>query len=108
MTGGITEIPGMIIEGTGAGGQVKFLNTANGATVLTFNSGSMVQGEVTVSNGVVYLPQANGNLMAAGLGLYGRGADHEHQALLGTPSHGFGMDARVAGSGCMTTPVGFG
>jgi hypothetical protein len=67
MTGGITEIPGMIIEGTGAGGQVKFLNTANGATVLTFNSGSMVQGEVTVSNGVVYIPQANGNLMAAGL-----------------------------------------
>ena len=41
--------------------------SANGATVLTFNSGSMVQGEVTVSNGVVYLPQANGNLMAAGL-----------------------------------------
>ena len=67
MTGGITEIPGMIIEGVGAGGQVKFLNTANGATVLTFNSGSMVQGEVTVSNGIVYLPQANGNLMAAGL-----------------------------------------
>ena len=67
MTGGITEIPGMIIEGVGAGGQVKFLNTANGATVFTFNSGSMVQGEVTVSNGIVYLPQANGNLMAAGL-----------------------------------------
>ena len=67
MTGGITEIPGMIIEGVGAGGQVKFLNTANGATVFTFNSGSMVQGEVTVSNGILYLPQANGNLMAAGL-----------------------------------------
>ncbi len=67
MTAGITEIPGMIIEGVGAGGQVKFLNTANGATVFTFNSGSMVQGEVTVSNGILYLPQANGNLMAAGL-----------------------------------------
>ena len=67
MTGGITEIPGMIIEGVGAGGQVKFLNTANGATVFTFNSGSMVQGEVTVSNSMVSLQQANGNLMAAGL-----------------------------------------
>jgi polyvinyl alcohol dehydrogenase (cytochrome) len=66
MTAGLTEVPGLLIEGVGAGGQIKFLNTANGATVLTYNTGSMVQGEVTVSNGVVYVPLTNGNLVALG------------------------------------------
>ncbi len=50
----------------GAGGNVVFLNTANGATVLTYNTHSMVQGEVTVSNGIVYVPLTNGNLIALG------------------------------------------
>ena len=67
MTAGITEVPGLLIEGVGAGGAGQFLNTANGATLFTYNTGSMVQGEVTVSNGIVYMPLANGNLMAAGL-----------------------------------------
>ena len=49
MTAGITEVPGMLIEGVGAGGNVQFLNTANGATVLDYNTNSMVQGEVTVA-----------------------------------------------------------
>ncbi len=66
MTAGITVVPGLLIEGVGAGGQVKFLNTANGATVATYNTGSTVQGEVTVSNGVLYVPLANGNLLALG------------------------------------------
>ncbi len=66
MTAGLTEVPGMLIEGVGAGGDVVFLNTANGATVSTFATKSMVQGEVTVSNGIVYVPLANGNLVALG------------------------------------------
>ena len=48
MTAGLTEVPGILIEGVGAGGKIMFLNTANGATVLTYNAKSMVQGEVTV------------------------------------------------------------
>jgi len=36
------------------------------ATVFTYNAGSTVQGEVTVSNGIVYVPLANGNLIALG------------------------------------------
>ncbi|HEX4015252.1 MAG TPA: IPT/TIG domain-containing protein [Frankiaceae bacterium] len=66
MTAGITEVPGLLIEGVGAGGQVKFINTANGATTFTYNTGSTVQGEVTVFNGIVYVPLANGNLLALG------------------------------------------
>ena len=34
--------------------------------VLNYNAKSMVQGEVTVSNGIVYVPLANGNLIALG------------------------------------------
>jgi hypothetical protein len=49
-----------------AGGDLKFLNTANGATVFTYNTKSTVQGEVTVSNGIVYARLANGNLAALG------------------------------------------
>ena len=66
MTAGLTEVPGLIIEGVGAGGNLVFLNAATGATVTTFNTQSMVQGEVTVSNGIVYVPVAKGNLIALG------------------------------------------
>ncbi len=66
MTAGITEVPGMIIEGQGAGGRLVFLNTANGATLHTYNTKSTVQGEVTVRNGIVYVPLANGNMVALG------------------------------------------
>jgi polyvinyl alcohol dehydrogenase (cytochrome) len=66
MTAGLTEVPGLLIEGVGAGGDIKFINTANGATVFTYNTKSTVQGEVTVSNGILYVPLANGNLIALG------------------------------------------
>jgi outer membrane protein assembly factor BamB len=66
MTAGLTEVPGLLIEGVGAGGDIKFLNTANGATVFRYNTKSTVQGEVTVSNGILYVPLANGNLIALG------------------------------------------
>lgn len=66
MTAGLTEVPGLLIEGVGAGGDIKFLNTANGATVFTYNTMSTVQGEVTVSNGILSVPLGNGNLIALG------------------------------------------
>jgi polyvinyl alcohol dehydrogenase (cytochrome) len=66
MTAGITEVPGLLVEGEGAGGKVVFLNTANGATVSTYNAPGMVQGEVTIRNGILYVPLANGNLVAVG------------------------------------------
>ncbi len=66
MTAGITEVPGLLIEGVGAGGDIKFINTANGATVFKYNTKSTVQGEVTVRDGVLYVPLSNGNLIALG------------------------------------------
>jgi hypothetical protein len=46
---------------------MKVLNTLNGATVLTYNTKSTIQGEVTVSGGIVYIPLSTGNLLALGL-----------------------------------------
>jgi polyvinyl alcohol dehydrogenase (cytochrome) len=66
MYGGITEVPGVIIEGTLAGA-VLFLNAATGATLLNYNSGvSEIQGECAVSNGIVYIPLDDGALVALG------------------------------------------
>jgi polyvinyl alcohol dehydrogenase (cytochrome) len=66
MTAGITEVNGVLIEGYGAVGRLLFLNAANGATLSAYNPGSWPQGEVTVSNGIVYVPLSNGNLIALG------------------------------------------
>ncbi len=66
MTSGITEVPGMLVEGYGATGKVVFLNPANGATFFIYSPAAAVEGEVTVSNGVVYVPLSNGNLIALG------------------------------------------
>jgi hypothetical protein len=63
---GITAVPGVIVEGT-LGGSVQFLNAASGATLLSYTTGvSEVQGECTVSNGIVYVPLDNGSLLALG------------------------------------------
>ena len=64
--GGITAVPGVIVEGT-LGGAVLFLNAASGATLLRYTTGvGEVQGECTVSNGVVYVPLDDGSLLALG------------------------------------------
>ena len=64
--GGITAVPGVIVEGT-LGGNVVFLNASSGATLLTYKSGvSEIQGECTVSNGIVYVPRDDGSLLALG------------------------------------------
>ena len=66
MYGGITEVPGVIVEGT-LGGTVLFLNAATGATLLKYKTGvSEVQGECAVSNGIVYIPLDDGVLVALG------------------------------------------
>jgi hypothetical protein len=64
--GGITVVPGVVVEGT-LGGTVVFLNAANGSTLLSYKTGvSEVQGECAVSNGIVYIPLDNGSLAALG------------------------------------------
>ncbi|HLI73493.1 MAG TPA: PQQ-binding-like beta-propeller repeat protein, partial [Acidimicrobiales bacterium] len=66
MFAGITVVPGVVVEGT-LGGNVEFLNAANGNTLRSYSTGvSEVQGESTVANGVVYVPLDNGNLLALG------------------------------------------
>jgi hypothetical protein len=42
------------------------LNTVNGAVLNRYSPGGWPQGEVTVSNGVVYVSLTNGNLIALG------------------------------------------
>jgi hypothetical protein len=66
MTSGITEVPGILIMGYGASGNILFLNPANGATLLHYLPAAGVEGETTVSNGIVYVPLDNGNLIALG------------------------------------------
>ncbi len=63
---GITVVPGVVVEGT-LGGTVLFLNAANGSTLFAYKTGvSEIQGECTVSNGIVYIPLDNGSLVALG------------------------------------------
>jgi hypothetical protein len=66
MYAGITAVPGVIVEGT-LGGNVLFLNAGTGATLLSYTTAaSEIQGECTVSSGIVYVPLANGSLLALG------------------------------------------
>jgi polyvinyl alcohol dehydrogenase (cytochrome) len=66
MYGGITVVPGVVVEGNLAG-TVVFLNATNGETLFSYTTGlSEVQGECTVSNGIVYIPLDDGQLVALG------------------------------------------
>jgi outer membrane protein assembly factor BamB len=49
-----------------ADGKLLFLNTANGVLLFNYSTAGIVQGEATVSNGVVSVPLGNGNLIALG------------------------------------------
>ena len=66
MTSGITEVPGVMIMGYGATGEIVFLNTTNGANLFTYAPAAGVEGETMVWNGVVYVTLNNGNLIALG------------------------------------------
>jgi outer membrane protein assembly factor BamB len=65
MYAGITEVPGVLVEGT-LGGTVLFVNAATGATLFSYRAPTAVEGECTVADGVVYVPVANGSLVALG------------------------------------------
>jgi outer membrane protein assembly factor BamB len=66
MFGGITVVPGVVVEGNLAG-TVIFLNATNGNTLFSYTTGqSEVQGECAVSNGIVYIPLDDGQLVALG------------------------------------------
>ena len=65
MFAAITAIPGVVVEGT-IGGSLVFLDSASGATLFTYDAASQIQGEATVSNGIVYVAVANGSLVALG------------------------------------------
>jgi energy-converting hydrogenase Eha subunit A len=65
MYAGITEVPGVIVEGT-LGNTELFLNAATGATLFTYKAAATIPGESTVSNGIVYIPVGNGSLVALG------------------------------------------
>jgi len=65
MYAGITVVPGVVVEGT-LGSSVLFLNAATGATLSTYKTASGVDGESSVSNGIVYVPLGSGSLLALG------------------------------------------
>jgi outer membrane protein assembly factor BamB len=66
MSGGITVVPGVLIEPYGAGGNLLFLNPATGSQLRLYTMTARSDGEVTVSNGIVYVSQIDGNLIALG------------------------------------------
>ena len=69
MSAGITVVPGVLIEPYGAGGNLLFLDPATGNHLrLMYNPPmtSRSDGEVTVSNGIVYAALQEGNLIAVG------------------------------------------
>jgi polyvinyl alcohol dehydrogenase (cytochrome) len=66
MSGGITIVPGVLVEGYGASGNLLFLDPATGNSLRLYTMPSRADGEVTVSNGIVYVPLQQGDLMALG------------------------------------------
>jgi len=54
MFSGITAVPGVVVEGD-LGGNVLFLNAQNGSTLFTYKAATAVQGESSVSNGIVFV-----------------------------------------------------
>ena len=56
----------MLIERYGAGGNLLFLNPATGNRLRLMSMTSRSDGEVAVSNGIVYTVLQQGNLIAIG------------------------------------------
>ena len=48
------------------GVNVLVIATSNGSTLFDYHTGVSIAGECTVSNGVIYVPAANGTLIALG------------------------------------------
>jgi outer membrane protein assembly factor BamB len=62
---GITAVPGLVVVGN-LSGTVQVIADSNGATRFSYSAGTDIEGECTVSNGVVYIPAGNGTLIALG------------------------------------------
>jgi hypothetical protein len=66
MSAGITVVPGVVIEPYGAAGNLLFLDPATGATLRLYTMTARSDGEVTVSNGIVYASLIDGTFIALG------------------------------------------
>jgi hypothetical protein len=66
MSAGVTIVPGVLIEPYGAAGHILFLDPATGNTLRDYGTTGREDGEVQVSNGIVYGSDDTGNLIAVG------------------------------------------
>jgi hypothetical protein len=66
MSAGMTVVPGVLIEPYGAGGNLLFLDPATGAQLRLYTMKNRSDGEITVSNGIIYAADDTGNLIALG------------------------------------------
>jgi large repetitive protein len=66
MTAGVTIVPGLLIEPYGAAGHILFLDPATGNTVRDYGTKQREDGEVQVFNGLIYVSDDTGNLIAVG------------------------------------------
>ncbi len=70
MYAGLTEVPGVLVEGLNSS-DIVFLATSDGHTLFDYKAVSVPRGEALVSNGMVFVPIGNpttgvGNLLALG------------------------------------------
>ena len=63
---GITLVPGVLIEPYGAGGNLLFLDPATGNQLRLYTMKNRADGEATVWNGIIYVSDDTGNLIAIG------------------------------------------
>ncbi|HUY22235.1 MAG TPA: PQQ-binding-like beta-propeller repeat protein, partial [Acidimicrobiales bacterium] len=61
---GMTAVPGLVLEGVGS--TLVVADASTGKTLYSYKAASSIQGECTVADGVVYVPVANGSLVALG------------------------------------------
>jgi hypothetical protein len=66
MSAGMTVVPGVLIEPYGAGGNLLFLDPATGAQLQHITMKNRSDGEITVNNGIIYVADDTGNLLAYG------------------------------------------
>jgi hypothetical protein len=66
MSAGITLVPGLLIEPYGAAGHLLFVDPATGNTLRDYGTKNREDGEVQVWNGIIYVSDDTGNLIAIG------------------------------------------
>jgi hypothetical protein len=66
MSAAVTIVPGVLIEPYGAAGHILMLDPATGNTLRDYPTSQREDGEVQVSNGVIYASDDTGDLIAVG------------------------------------------